>query len=176
MNGNFDVQPTSALSYAPPSPPITPRYSSDSAFSHPGLRHCYYGNDATRQCECQYQYGLVREDSQTGLESNYLFDTPLPRWPSPKPMESAQTGQDATDVLFQPSGVSAGTAVIRVVIPAKTEYYFQNDGVCTLNTTHEYQRGRHVTGRGGHRGSHNGFRSRGRGGRGPRGKKKYSDN
>jgi hypothetical protein len=171
VDGNFDVQTTSAVPFAPPSPPITPtRCSSDSAFSHPGLGYCYYGNDATSQSECQYQYGLVREDSQTGIESNYLFDTPLLRWPSPKPVESVQTRQDATDVLFPPclerSGDSAGTAVITVIIPGKAKYCARNDGVSTRNTTHEFQRGRHFTGRGGHRGFQRGFRSRGRGGRG----------
>lgn len=169
VDGNSDVQPTSTVSYAPPSPPITPtRYSSDSAFSHPGVGHCYYGN-ATSQSECQYQYGLVREDSQTGIESNYLFDPPILRWPSPKPVESVQTRQDATDVLFpqflEQSGDSAGTTVITVILPGKKEQCSRNDGVSTTDTTHEIQKGRQFIGRGGHRGFPRGFRSRGRGGR-----------
>jgi len=165
----------STMSLAPPSPPITPRDPSDSA-SHSGLRYCYYPkDDVTRQCQYWCQCGLVREDlredSQTGLESNYLFDPLLLRWPSPKPIESVQTRQDATDVLFQPSlersGDPASTvAVVSVIIPrVKTEYYIRNNGVSTTrDMTRDIERGRRATGRGGY----GGFRSWGRGGRGPR--------
>lgn len=149
--------------FAPPSPPITPRYSSDSASPHSGFAYC--SDDATHQCECWYG-GLVREDSQTSMESNYLFEPPL-RWPSPQPVESAETRQDATDVLFQPSlvlsGDNAGSPVItvNVIIPkAKTERAENralNDGVSIGDSTGEFQRGRHATGRGGYRG----FRKRG---------------
>ena len=164
------------MSLAPPSLPITPRDPFDLVSSHSGLGHCYYGkDDVTRQCQYWCQCGLVREDlredSQTVMESNYLFDPHLLRWPSPKPVESVQTRQDATDVLLQPSlersGDSAGTpAEITVIIPrVKAEYYIRNNGVSTTrNTTHDFQRGRRATGRGGYRG----FRWRGRGGRGPR--------
>ena len=132
------------MSLAPPSPPITPRGPSDSASSHSGLGYCYCGkDDVTRQC------GLVcedlREDSQTGMESNYLFDPPLLRLPSPKPV-GVQTRQDATDVLFQPSlersEDSAGTAaVVTVILPrVKAEYYIRNNGVFnTRNTTHDFE-------------------------------------
>jgi hypothetical protein len=157
-----DVQSASTTSsgLAPPSPPITPRDPSDSASSQSGLAYCYYGkDDVTHQCQYWCQCGLVRddlrEDSQTGMESNYLFDPPLLLWPSPKPVESIQTRQDATDVLFQPSleqsGDSAGTAaVVTVIIPrVKTEYYIRNNGVSTTgNTTHDFQRGRRAAGRG----------------------------
>lgn len=166
----------STMSLAPPSPPITPRDPFDPASSHSSSGYCFYGKD-DMTCQCQYwcRCGLVREDlredSQTGMESNYLFDPHLLRWPSPKPVESVQTRQDATDVLFQPSlersGDSAGTAAaVTVVIPrVNTESYIRNNGVSTTgNTTHDFQRGRRGTGRGGYRG----FRSRGRGGRGPR--------
>jgi len=115
------------MSYAPPSLPITPRDPSDSASSYSGLGYFYYvKDDVTHQChywcQCNLVYEDLREDSQTGIESNYLFDPPLQRWPSPKPVESAQTRQDATDVLFQPSlarsGDSAATAaVVTVIIP-----------------------------------------------------------
>ena len=136
---------------APHSPPITPRDPSDSASSHSDLGYHYYGKDAvTHQCQYWCRCGLVhedlREDSQTGMESNYLFD-PLLRWPSPKPVES-QTRQDATDVLFQPflerSGDSASTAAaITIIIPrVKTEYYIRNNGVSTTrNMSHDLQRG-----------------------------------
>lgn len=140
------------------------------------MGYCYYGkDDVTRQCQYWCQCGLVREDlredSQTGMESNYLFDPPLLPWPCPKPLESVRTRQDATDVLFQPSlersGDSATPAVVTVIIPrVKTGYYIRNNGVSTTrNMTHDFQRGRRTTGRGGYRG----FRSRGRGGRGPTG-------
>lgn len=143
--GMSDVQSASTISLESPSLPVTPRDPSDSVSLHSGLRsrYCYYGeDDVTRQC------GLVREDlredSQTGTESNYLFDPPLLRWPSPKPVESVQTCQDATDVLFQPSfersGESTSTGIIiTVIIPRmKVEYYTRNDGVSTTrNTTHK---------------------------------------
>jgi hypothetical protein len=164
------AHPTSAVSFAPPSPPITPHYSSDSISPHSGLGYCYYGHDdVTCQCECCYQCGLVNEDIQTGMESNYLFDPPpLFRWPSPRPVDT-QTRQDAADVLFPPSlersGDSAGTTVITVVIPeAKAVDYAQDGGISTSNMTREFQRDRYVTGRGGYRD----FHWRGRDGRGPR--------
>lgn len=158
------------MSLAPHSPPITPRDPFDTASSHSGLGYCYYDkDDVTCQCR-QYwcQCGLVREylreDSQTGMEANYLFDPPLLLWPSPKPLESVQTRQDATDVLFRPSlerpGDSPDTpAVLTVIIPrVKTEYYIRNNGVSTpRNMTHDIQQGRRATRRGGYRG----FRSRG---------------
>jgi hypothetical protein len=166
-----NVQSASTMFLAPPSPPITPRDPSDS--SHSGLGYWYYGkDDVAHQCHYRCQCGLVREDlredSQTGMESNYLFE-PL-RLPSPKPVESVQTRQDATDVLFQPSlersGDSVGTAVVvTVIIPrVKTQYYIRNNGVSTpRDITHDLQRGRRAG-----RGGYGGFRSRGRGGRGPR--------
>jgi hypothetical protein len=153
-----DVQSASTMSsgLAPPSPPITPRDPSDSSSSHSGLGYCHYGkDDVTHQCQCGLVRDDLREDSQTGIESNYLFDSPLPRWPSPKPVESVQTRQDATDVLFQPSqeqsGDSAGTAaVVTVIIPrVKIEYYIRNNGVSTTgNTAHDFQRGQRAAGRG----------------------------
>jgi hypothetical protein len=159
------------MSLAPLLPPITPRDPSDSASSHSGLGYCYHGkDDVTRQCQCGLVREDLREDSQTGMESNYLFDPPFLRLPSPKPVESVQTRQDATDVLFQSSferaGDSASTAAaVTVIIPGvKAEYYIRNSGVSTTtNTTHDFQRGGRATGRGGYRG----FRSWGRGGRGP---------
>jgi hypothetical protein len=156
-----DSQSASIMSLAPPSPPITLRDPSDPAFSHSGLGYCYYSKDGvTRQCQYWCQCGLVREDLredfQTGMESNYLFDPPLLRWPSPEPVESVQTRQDATDLLLQPplerSGDSASTAVVvTVILPrVKTECYIRNNGVSTTrNTTHDFQRGRRATGRGG---------------------------
>jgi hypothetical protein len=168
-----DVQSASAMSFAPPLSPVTPHDPSDSASSHSGLGYCCYGkDDVTRQCQYWCQCGFVREDlredSQTGMESNYLFEPPLLRWPSPKPIESVQTRQDATDALFQPSlersGDSPGTTpVVTVIIPkVKSEYHAQNDGVSAIrNTTREFQRGQRAT----RRGDYGGFRSRGRGGR-----------
>jgi hypothetical protein len=156
------VQSASAMTLALPSPPITPRDPSNSA-SHSDSGYCYYGKEDVT-CRCQYWCwcGLVREDlredSQTGMESNYLFD-PLLRWPSPKPVESVQTRQDATDVLFHPclerSGDPASTAAaISVIIPrVKTEYYIRNNGVSTTrDMTHDIQRGWRATGRGGYGG------------------------
>lgn len=171
-----DIQSSSTMSLAPLLPSITLRDTSDSASPHSDLGYCHYGKDDVT-CQCQYWCQCdqvredLREDSQTRIQSNYLFDPPLLRLPSPKPVESVQTRQDATDVLFQPSlersGDSASTAaVFTVIIPrVKTEYYIRNNGVSTIrNTTHDFQRGRYATGRGGY----GGFRSRGRGGRGPR--------
>jgi len=92
------------------------------------------------------------------MESDYLFDPPLPRWPSPKPVESAQTRQDATDVLFQPSLVRLGNtactaAVVAVIIPkAETENDNGNDGVVVESATvgdtaRKFKKGRRATGR-----------------------------
>ena len=124
-----DIQ-SSTMSFTTLLPPITSCDPSDSASS--ALGYCYYDKgDVTHQCQYWCQCGIVhedlREDSQTRMESNYLFEPPPLRLPSPKPIESVQTRQDATDVLFQSSleqsGDSAGTAVVvTVVIPkVKTE-------------------------------------------------------
>lgn len=158
-----DIQSSSTMSLAPLLPPITPYDPPDSASSHSGL-DCYYGkDDVTCQCQCGLVREDLREDSQTGMESNYLFDPPFLRLSSPKPVESVQTRQDATDVLFQPSlersGDSAGTgAVVTVIIPrVKAEYYIQNNDISTTrSTTHDVQRA-----------DYGDFRSRGRDGRGP---------
>jgi hypothetical protein len=165
-----NVQSASTRFLAPPSPPITPRDPFDPASSHSGLEYYYYGkDDVTHQCHYWCQCGLVREDlredSQTGMESNYLFEPPLLRLPSPKPV-SVQTRQDAADVLFQQSGDVGAAAAITVVIPrVMTQYYIRNNGVSTTrDITHDFQRGRRATGRGGR----GGFRSQGRGGRSPR--------
>ena len=146
----LDVQSASPL------PPITPR---DPASSHSGLRYCYYvKDDVTRQCQYWCQCGPVREESQTGMESNYLFDPLLLRCPSPEPVDSVQTRQDATDVLLQPSLERLGgctAAAVTIILPrVKTEHYIRNDGASTIttgNTTHDSQRGRRANGRGSYR-------------------------
>ena len=166
-----NVQSASTRFLAPPSPPITPCDPSDPTSSHSGLRYYYYygKDDVSHQCHYWCQCGLVREDlredSQTGMESNYLFEPPLLRLPSPKPV-SVQTRQDATDVLFQQSGDVGTAGAITVIIPrVKTQYYIRNNGVSTArDVTHDYQKGRRATGRGGR----GGFRSQGRGDQGPR--------
>jgi hypothetical protein len=143
-----DAQPASAVSFVPPLTPMTPLHG-----SVPGS---FEYSDVWGPCE----------DLQTSRESDYLFDPPQ-RWsvvPVLTPVESAQTRQDAADVLFEPplerSGGSAGTAIPKVKIchvRAPTDHAW-DIGVCRI--THEPQRGR-VRGREPH--------SRGRdGGRGPR--------
>ncbi|KAI0246620.1 hypothetical protein BJV78DRAFT_123887 [Lactifluus subvellereus] len=129
-----------------PSPPITPRDS-----NAPHLGH----GDAC---------GLY-EGCQTSMEANYLFDPPIrsvSELIALPLVESAQTREDATDVLFEPSlersGDSTGAVVPRVKIcHAPTIYYSRNGGV-SRNTREPYR----GSGRG------RGFRWRGRGGRGPR--------
>jgi hypothetical protein len=126
--------------------PITPRDPSDSA-SDSALGYYYYVKGDECQCQCGLVREDLREDSQTRMESNYLFDPPFLRLPSPKPVE-VQTRQDATDVLFQPSlegsGDSVGTAVVfTVIIPrVKAEYYIRDNGVSTTSEmTHDFEVG-----------------------------------
>lgn len=99
------------------------------------------------------------------MEVNYLFDPPIRSAPEPIALplaESAQTREDATDVLFEPSlersGGSTGALIPRVKICHAPTVYYARNGSISRNTREPY-RGR---GRG------RGFRWRGRVGRGPR--------
>ncbi|KAH9973360.1 hypothetical protein BGW80DRAFT_1310350 [Lactifluus volemus] len=141
INEGFHLMshPISASSFAPPSPTITPQF-----------RH----GDSCGVCE----------DYQTSMEANYLFDPPLRSAPgviSLPLVESAQTREDATDVLFEPSlerSVNLGAVIPRVKIyHAPTVYYSRNGGI--YRNIREPHRGR---------GPGRGSRWRGRGSRGPR--------
>lgn len=145
-----DIQSSSTISLAPLLPPITPRDLSDSVSSHSGLGYCYHSkDDVTHQYQCSPVRDDLRENSQTSMESNYLFEPPFLRLPSPKPVESVQTRQDATDVLFQSASTAAA---VTVIIPrVKAEHYIRNTP--TRNTTDDFRIGGRATGRGGSGGS-----------------------
>jgi hypothetical protein len=99
------------------------------------------------------------------MEANYLFDAPL-RSESGlialSLVESAQTREDATDVLFGPSleqsGDPTGAVIPRVKIyHAPIGYYSRNGGISRNMREPHTSRGRGRS-----------FRWRGRGSRGPR--------
>lgn len=124
--------PTSVVSSAPPLSP--PRGSSSLPLGYSDL------------------YG-PREDHQTSRESDYLFDPPQ-RWTAVRaltPVESAQTREDAADVLFEPpnerSGGAAGTVIPQVKICHVRFLKDHPPNVDVSRSIHEPQR-RHVRGRG----------------------------
>lgn len=105
------------------------------------------------------------EDYQTSRECGYLFDPPQ-RWTKVRaltPVESAQTREDAADVLFEPpherSGGSAGTIIPQVKFCHVRHLTDHPPNVDVSRGMHEPQR-RHIRGKG--------LSWPRRGGRGPR--------
>lgn len=141
-HGTFDAQPTSAVSFAPP-------------LIHEASSLSLGYSDLCGPCE----------DYQTSRECGYLFDPPQ-RWTKVRAltlMESAQTREDAVDVLFEPpherSGGSAGTIIPQVKICHVRHLTDHPPNVDVSRGMHEPQR-RHIRGKG--------LSWSRRGGRGPR--------